>query len=135
VPGTPTLIPLTRWASKRESPVKAVGVIAAGAVSRESIVWTTRSWARVDRHEPAAAIPHEYGSTTPSTAAAATAASMALPAARSHVDRGPAWRAGRRSRRRRRMPTAVGCLAGARAVSGAGAAAGKRERGRRRGRA
>ncbi len=44
VPGTPTLMPLTRWCSKSVSPSKLVavpaGVIAAGAVSRESIVWT-----------------------------------------------------------------------------------------------
>ena len=43
VPGTPTLMPLTRWASKVVRPVKLVGVIAAGAVSRESIVCTVPS--------------------------------------------------------------------------------------------
>ena len=43
VPGTPTLVPLTRWDSKVLSPTNASSFIAAGAVSRESIVWTLPS--------------------------------------------------------------------------------------------
>src|SRR4029079_9136552 len=71
---------------------------------------------------PPPPMPHEYGSTTPSTPAAATAASIALPPWRSVsiaacVARGLACAA------RLPVPTAVACLGGAE-TSRAGAAAG-----------
>jgi hypothetical protein len=43
VPGTPTLIPLTRWFSKVCRPTNDWSFIAAGAVSRASMVWTLPS--------------------------------------------------------------------------------------------
>ena len=42
-PGTPTLMPLTRWFSKLCRPTNDWSFIAAGAVSRESMVWTLPS--------------------------------------------------------------------------------------------
>jgi hypothetical protein len=55
-----------------------VGVIAAGAVSRPSIV-VTRPPAVRTTMKPPPPMPHENGSVTPRTPAAATAASTALP--------------------------------------------------------
>src|SRR3954470_10224094 len=56
-----------------------VGVIAAGAVSRPSIVVTLPSDARWMTMKPPPPIPHENGSATPRTPAAVTAASTAFP--------------------------------------------------------
>src|SRR3954470_4143854 len=55
-----------------------VGVIAAGAVSRPSIVVTLPSAVRITMNPPPPT-PQENGSVTPRTPAAATAASTALP--------------------------------------------------------
>ncbi len=71
--------------SKNES-----GRIAAGDFSRESIVVTLPFGLRISM-KPPPPIPAENGSVTPSTAAAATAASTALPPRAQHADR----RAGR----------------------------------------
>ena len=56
--------------------------MAAGAVSRESIVVTSPSGVRMTMNPPPP-IPQENGSVTPRTAAAVTAASTALPSSRS----------------------------------------------------
>src|SRR5262245_53287932 len=81
VPGTPTDMPLNR-ASLNSSGTpfwkNDVGVIAADARSRPSIVTTRPSAVRMTM-KPPPPIPHENGSVTPSTPAAVTAASMALP--------------------------------------------------------
>ena len=58
--------------------MNAVGVIAAGASSRPSIVVTLPCFVRMTM-KPPPPTPDENGSVTPSTAAAATAASTALP--------------------------------------------------------
>src|SRR3954453_23726520 len=83
VPGTPTDRPLQR-ASLNGSGVpfsqKDVGVIASGAVSRPSIVVTLPLAVRMTMNPPPPT-PHEKGSVTPRTPAAATAASTALPPA------------------------------------------------------
>src|SRR5438045_9358259 len=55
------------------------GVIAAGAVSRPSIVVTLPSDVRGMTMKPPPPIPHENGSATPRTPAAVTAASTAFP--------------------------------------------------------
>ena len=81
VPGTPTDRPLKRASvngSGAPLSQKDVGVIAADARSRPSIV-TIRPSAVWMTMKPPPPIPHEKGSVTPSTPAAATAASMALP--------------------------------------------------------
>jgi hypothetical protein len=57
------------------------GCIAAGAVSRESIVEIAPPGVRTTM-KPPPPIPQENGSVTPSTAAAVTAASTALPPSR-----------------------------------------------------
>ena len=83
VPGTPTDIPLQRASlngSGAPFSQNEVGVIAAGAVSRPSIVVTFPSAVRMTMNPPPP-MPHENGSVTPSTPAAMTAASMALPPA------------------------------------------------------
>ena len=81
MPGTPTDMPLN-LASLNGNGVpfsqNEVGVIAAGAVSRPSIVVTLPSAVRITM-KPPPPTPHENGSVTPSTPAAATAASIALP--------------------------------------------------------
>src|SRR5204862_6946492 len=88
VPGTPTEKPLLTASAKGNGcPVagstKAVGRIAAGAVSRPSRVTTRCVAAWKYTKKPPPPIPAEYGSVTPRVAAAATAASTALPPARS----------------------------------------------------
>ena len=63
--------------SKNES-----GAIAAGAVSRPSIVFTSPPAVRITMNPPPP-MPAENGSVTPSTPAAATVASIAFPPLRS----------------------------------------------------
>jgi hypothetical protein len=58
--------------------MKEPGHIARGPSSRESMVVTFPSGVRMTMNPPPP-IPHENGSVTPSTAAAATAASTAFP--------------------------------------------------------
>ena len=58
------------------------GRMSAGDSSRESIVVISPSGVRMTM-KPPPPMPHEYGSVTPRTAAAATAASTALPPLRS----------------------------------------------------
>src|ERR671910_252926 len=78
VPGTPADRPLQRASlngsaapfSQNES-----GCIVAGDSSRESIVVTLPPAVRITM-KPPPPMPHEYGSVTPSTAAAATAATI-----------------------------------------------------------
>jgi len=88
VPGTPTPRPLvTRSAKGIGWPVagsmKLSSRKAAGAVSRPSMV-TARPWrASQITMNPPPPMPAEYGSVTPRVAAAATAASTALPPRRS----------------------------------------------------
>ena len=67
---------------------------------------------------PPPPMPHEYGSVTPSTAAAATAASTALPPRAQGRRSRPAVAAGRRWRPRRPCPSAVGCFCWASATAG-----------------
>src|SRR5580765_6457801 len=81
VPGTPTDMPLNRASlngSGTPFSQNDVGVIAADARSRPSIV-TNRPFAVRITMKPPPPTPHENGSVTPSTPAAVTAASMALP--------------------------------------------------------
>src|SRR3954466_5284025 len=83
VPGTPTDIPLQRASlngSGAPFSQNDVGVIASGAVSRPSIVVTFPDAVRITMNPPPPT-PHENGSVTPRTPAAATAASTALPPA------------------------------------------------------
>src|SRR3954464_5554906 len=83
VPGTPTERPLQRASlngSGAPFSQKDVGVIASGAVSRPSSVVTLPLAVRMTM-KPPPPTPHENGSVTPSTPAAATAASTALPPA------------------------------------------------------
>ncbi len=83
VPGTPTDMPLQRASlngSGTPFSQNDVGVIASDAVSRPSIVVTLPCAGRMTMKPPPPR-PHENGSVTPSTAAAATAASTALPPA------------------------------------------------------
>src|SRR5262245_11784344 len=81
VPGTPTDMPLNRASlngSGTPFSQNDVGVIAADARSRPSIVTTRPSAVRMTM-KPPPPTPHENGSVTPRTAAVVTAASMALP--------------------------------------------------------
>src|SRR3954454_1695094 len=83
VPGTPTDRPLQRASlngSGAPFSQNDVGVIASGAVSRPSSVVTLPLAVRMTM-KPPPPTPHENGSVTPSTPAAATAASTALPPA------------------------------------------------------
>src|SRR5438876_9192532 len=83
VPGTPTDMPLKRASlngSGAPFSQKDVGVIAAVAFSRPSIVVTWPPAVRITMKPPPPR-PHENGSVTPSTPAATTAASTALPPA------------------------------------------------------
>ena len=85
MPGTPADRPLKRASSKaRGAPfsVNESGRIAAGESSRLSIVVTLPRGVRMTMNPPPP-MPHENGSVTPSTPAAATAASTALPPRRS----------------------------------------------------
>ena len=85
VPGTPALRPLQRASLKASGAPfsqKLSGCIAAGAISRVSIVVVCPAGVRMTMNPPPP-IPHDSGSTTPSTAAAVTAASTALPPRRS----------------------------------------------------
>src|ERR687892_617474 len=93
VPGTPAESPLYRAALKPSGAPfskKDCGCMAAGAVSRWSMVVTESSAVRITMNPPPP-MPAENGSVTPSTAAAATAASTALPPARSRTE--TRWRA------------------------------------------
>src|SRR2546425_13123315 len=83
VPETPTAMPLKRASlngSGAPFSQKDVGVIAAVAFSRPSIVVTAPPAVRITMKPPPPR-PHENGSVTPSTPAATTAASTALPPA------------------------------------------------------
>ena len=88
MPGTPTESPdETASANAYGWPVagsmNAVVGMAAGAVSRPSIVVTSPVAASKYTKYPPPPIPALYGSVTPSAAAVATAASAALPPLRS----------------------------------------------------
>ena len=90
VPGTPAESPLKRAGSNGSGlpfSQNESGFIDRGAVSRPSIVVTLPSAVRMTM-KPPPPMPHENGSVTPSTPAAATAASTALPPALERVDRG-----------------------------------------------
>ena len=81
MPGTPTDMPLNRALLKESGAPfsqNEVGVMAAGAVSRPSIVVTLPPAVRITM-KPPPPTPHENGSVTPRTPAAATAASIAFP--------------------------------------------------------
>src|SRR5262249_22639174 len=83
VPGTPTDMPLQRASlngSGTPFSQNEDGVIASGAVSRPSMVVTFPLAVRMTM-KPPPPTPHENGSVTPSTPAAATAASIAFPPA------------------------------------------------------
>ncbi len=85
MPGTPTERPLYRASAKGSGTPfsqNESGRIAAGAVSRPSIVVTPPLLSLITM-KPPPPIPQEKGSVTPRTAAATTAASTALPPARS----------------------------------------------------
>jgi hypothetical protein len=84
VPGTPADRPLQRASSNGSAAPSSkndVGCIAAGDSSRESMVVILPSRVRMTM-KPPPPMPHENGSVTPSTPAAATAASTALPPSR-----------------------------------------------------
>src|SRR5215208_1119144 len=111
VPGTPADRPLQRASlngsaapfSQNES-----GCIVAGDSSRESIVVTLPLAVRITMNPPPP-MPHEYGSVTPSTPAAATAASIAFPPRRNV--RIAAWVPSRSTvAAAPPLPTAVGCF-------------------------
>ena len=89
MPGTPAESPLKRAGSNASGlpfSMNESGFIARGAFSRPSIVVTSPSAVRMTM-KPPPPMPHENGSVTPSTPAAATAASTALPPAFERVDR------------------------------------------------
>src|SRR4051794_18077335 len=80
VPGMPAEIPLKRASlngSGAPFSQNDVGVIEAGDSSRPSIVVTLPLAVRITMNPPPP-MPHEYGSVTPNTLAAATAASIAF---------------------------------------------------------
>jgi hypothetical protein len=111
VPGTPKDMPLKRASSNGSGAPfsqNESGLIVAGDSSRPSIVVTLPSAVRMTM-KPPPPMPHEYGSVTPSTPAAATAASTALPPSLS------AWIAARVPSRSTDAaapppPAAVGCF-------------------------
>ena len=87
MPGTPTDRPLQRTCSNAGEAVPLAvrnesARIVAGAVSRPSMVVTLPERVRMTM-KPPPPIPDENGSVTPSTPAAATVASIALPPRRS----------------------------------------------------
>jgi hypothetical protein len=91
--------------------MKESGSMARGESSRESIVVTSPLGVRMTMNPPPP-MPHEKGSTTPRTPAAATAASTALPPLRrvsiaAWVPRASTVAAPPS------VPTAVGCFSGA----------------------
>ena len=111
MPGTPADRPLQRAslnASAASFSQNESGCIVAGDSSRESIVVTSPEAVRITMNPPPP-MPHEYGSVTPSTPAAATAASMALPPWRSVSI--AAWVPARSTvAAAPPLPTAVGCF-------------------------
>ena len=85
MPGTPADNPLQRASLKASGApfsMNESGRMVAGDSSRESIVVTLPFAVRITM-KPPPPMPHENGSVTPRTAAAATAASTALPPLRS----------------------------------------------------
>ena len=102
------------------------GSMAFGDSSRESMVVTSPWRVRITM-KPPPPIPHEYGSTTPSTPAAATAASTALPPC-SSVSMAARVPSASTVAAPPSLPTAVGCFVGCTGPPWASAACGSKRR-------